>query len=98
MKKFLPILIFAILFSIPKISYAVVLFDGNYYDLIQGSTTWNNAKTSAENLTYLGMPSHLATITSSAENAFLNTTFNTGQDSQFAWIGGWEPADDGVWR
>lgn len=41
---------------------------------------------------------HLATITSAEENEFINTTFNTGMSRQAAWIGGFEPNDDGVWR
>jgi len=70
---------------------------GNYYDFIRTNTTWDNAKTAAESMSYLGISGHLATITSSIENNFLNTSFNTGLEAQFAWIGGWEPADDRVW-
>ena len=75
--------------------------NGHYYDLIPFSSaplSWQEALTDAESLTYLGVNGHLATITSAGENAFLNTTFNGGQDSQFAWLGGYEPNDDGVWK
>ena len=72
--------------------------NGNYYDLIPTSLTWDGARTAALNSTFLGAPGHLATITSAVENAFINTTFNTGTNSNFAWIGGYEPLNDGVWR
>lgn len=72
--------------------------NGNYYDYVPSSLTWQQAKAAAESTTFLGMNGHLATVTSSDENSFINTTFNTGVSMNFAWIGGWEPNDDGVWR
>jgi hypothetical protein len=77
-----------------------VLWTGNchYYQFIPGTPTWPEARAAALARTYLGVPGHLVSITSAAENAFLISTFNTGQPSQGAWIGGYEPADDGVWR
>jgi len=75
--------------------------NGHYYDLVLFSDTpqtWNNALTNASGLTHLGLSGHLTTITSAGENTFLNSTFNTNLDSQFAWIGGYEPNDNGVWK
>ncbi len=72
--------------------------NGHYYDFITSSLNWQGALTEAESLTYLGLDGHLATITSSNENAFLDVVFNTGANSQFSWIGGYEPNDDGVWK
>ncbi len=71
----------------------------HYYDLIPAwRISWPDAISAAETMTFEGLPGHLATITSAAENVFINVNFNTGQSSQLAWIGGHEPNDDGVWR
>jgi hypothetical protein len=70
----------------------------NYYDFIAESLTWHEAKTAAEGMTLMGILGHLATVTSQGENDFILSNFGTGVESQFAWIGGNEPADDGVWR
>ena len=72
--------------------------NGNFYDLITTNKTWQQSQVEADSLTYLGLSGHLATITSAEENAFLNSIFNTGLNSEFAWIGGFEPNDDGVWE
>lgn len=72
---------------------------GNYYDFVAApNINWVTARDAAAATTHLGAPGHLATVTSAAENAFLSATFNNGQPAQFAWLGGHEPADDGVWR
>lgn len=72
--------------------------NGHYYDFVASPLTWQGSLAEAEGQTYLGLGGHLVTITSSNENAFLNTTFNTGINSRFAWMGGYEPNDDGVWK
>lgn len=72
--------------------------NGHYYDFVTSSLNWQGALAAAEGQTYLGLGGHLATITSSNENTFLNTTFYTGTNSNFAWMGGYEPNDDGVWK
>lgn len=71
--------------------------NGNYYELVTQQTTWAGALSAASGLTFRGKTGHLATITSAAENDFIRDTFQTGQAQFFAWIGGHEPADDGVW-
>jgi hypothetical protein len=77
-----------------------VLFPGNghRYELIVGQTTWANAQAAAPTYSFQGIPGHLVTITTSAENSFISNTFASGQSAYFAWIGGYEPNDDGVWR
>jgi hypothetical protein len=76
-----------------------VLWNGNghYYAFVPGAFTWDEAETDAETLEFQGVSGHLVTITSPQENDFINTTFNTAAPSQFAWIAGVEPNDDGVW-
>lgn len=102
MKKMamLIVVVFAGLAFVPSAQALPVQWGGNghYYDFITSSLNWQGALAEAESLTYLGLDGHLATITSSNENAFLNTTFNTGINSRFAWMGGYEPSDDGVWK
>jgi hypothetical protein len=72
--------------------------NGNHYEFVTSTFTWDQARTAADATIFLGSAGHLATITSSAENDFIDMTFNTDQFAQFAWIGGNEPNDDGVWR
>ena len=72
--------------------------NGNYYDFIPGNFTWQIARMEAENLVFMGVSGHLATIVSQGENDFIIANFGTGALSQFAWIGGLEPLDDGVWK
>ncbi len=73
--------------------------NGHYYDLIPGAYTWTNARAAAQAQTYLGLQGHLATITSSVENAFVNGL----GDVQALWLGGYqlpgsqEPAGGWVW-
>ena len=63
------------------------------YDLVTTSISWYDAKAGAESL-----GGYLATIISAEENEFLRSSFYTGQSSNFAWVGGFEPNDDGVWK
>src|SRR5436309_7632677 len=72
--------------------------NGHYYEFIPGALTWQEAQAAAAGMTFLGARGYLTTVTSAPENAFINSTFNTGLPSQFAWIAGHEPGDDGVWR
>lgn len=91
-------------FSMISSAWAAPFFwadNGHYYDLVMfpnNPLSWQQALADADSSTYLGLDGHLVTITSSSENGFLNTTFNNGQNAQFAWIAGYEPNDDGVWR
>jgi hypothetical protein len=72
--------------------------NGHCYEFVRADITWPDALAAAAGRNYQGLPGHLATITSAAENQFLTANFSTGVSSQFAWIAGREPADDGVWR
>jgi hypothetical protein len=78
----------------------LALWTGNchYYEFVPGIFTWQEARAAALTRTHVGVPGHLLTITSPEENAFINTAFNTGSENHGTWIGGYEPADDGVWR
>lgn len=78
-------------------SYAQLTFNesnGHWYELIDLGTqpplNWDDAKTFAAGRSHLGVPGHLATITSSSENQFLlNNYFSyVPQGSVNVWIGG----------
>ena len=56
---------------------------GNYYELIQSNQTWDEAAATAAALFFNGAQGHLATITSQAENDFIQNSFAVGG----AWIG-----------
>lgn len=66
--------------------------NGHYYQLVGDYLdptqrwSWEDANTTAETLTYLGMQGHLVTITSEAENQFLIDTFHTANPWP-TWIG-----------
>ena len=84
-----------------------IVWSGNdhAYDLVDvqpGGITWTASKGAAESSIYLGVPGHLVTITSAAENLWLTTTFTPAQlDGR--WIGAYqfsklhEPAGDWAW-
>ncbi len=92
--------ILAAALSLVAASAAPVQWSGNghYYDLIRTNITWHNAKAAAASLFWQGAAGHLATITSALENQFVLASFGASAPAQFAWIGGREPANDGVWR
>ena len=72
--------------ALPSANAAPVLFagTGSYYDKIDASIDYGNAKSAASSLTFMGATGHLVAVTSSAENSFLLSTFNPDR----YWIGG----------
>lgn len=60
--------------------------NGNYYDSVTGTLNWPQARTAAESMTYLGIPGHLATITSQAELDFIGANLPGGSH----WLGGYQ--------
>ena len=79
----------ALVFTITTGRAAPILFAGtqSYYDLVPNNISWTAAQTAAGQLTYLGRPGRLVTITSQPENDFLRDSFSTTG----AWIGGFQP-------
>ena len=71
--------------------------NGHYYELVLTNITWQDALATASSNSFAGLPGHLATVTSSAENDFILTNFATGTGSSFAWLGGSAPANNAVW-
>ncbi len=79
-----------------KANNAVQAFAGNghYYEFVSApGITWTAARAAASARTFNGLQGYLVTITSAAENAFM---FN--KVGAFAWIGGSDMAQEGVWK
>lgn len=72
--------------------------NGHYYELISDQVAWLVARDAAESRTFVGMPGHLATITSAEEQTFVALSF-PGVD---VWLGGFQPLGspepDGNWQ
>ncbi|QDT72449.1 lectin-like protein [Lacipirellula limnantheis] len=74
--------------------------NGHYYELIRfGSATLTFAESSAAAgaKSYQGIPGHLVTITSQAEQDFIDYTFGKGADYG-VWMGASDSAIEGEWR
>ena len=41
---------------------------GHYYELVESSLLWDDARNASESLSHLGLSGHLASITSQTEN------------------------------
>lgn len=70
--------------------------NGHYYELITNPLRFDDALSAAAASTYNGLSGYLATITSAAEQSFLNTVVNPSRTA--AWLGGSDAADEGIWR
>jgi flagellar hook-basal body protein len=57
--------------------------NGHYYEMGSNDADWPDAKTKAENSSYLGLKGYLATITSQAENDFIYQKLQAD-----SWVGG----------
>jgi len=72
--------------------------NGHFYQYVTGGETWTQAKTAAEALSVLGQAGHLVTITSVAEQAFVNSIrISLGLGDWRPWIGLHDPAGTGTW-
>ena len=67
--------------------------NGHWYEYVAGPVTWDGALSGAASMSYLGQPGYLATITSEAEQVFLQ-----GQGWGLAWVGGSDRETEGVWK
>ena len=68
--------------------------NGHYYQFITApGISWTAAKTAAEGLTFFGKQGYLTTVTSAAENQFIQTKIQ-GQ----GWMGASDSQTEGIWR
>ena len=90
-RRFLsPVLVLCLAIFVTN-SHAVPILNtlnGHYYDVITTASNWYDANAAAELLTYHGLQGHLATITSSSENSFIQAAFAPLFPNGSAWIGG----------
>jgi hypothetical protein len=68
--------------------------NNHWYYLVSKSLTWEDSYTDSLTYTFSGYSSHMATITSSAENAFVFSKFNTAD----YWLGGTDRDQEGQWK
>jgi len=61
---------------------SALAYNGHYYQYVSGSYTWANAKAAAAGQTLYGMQGYLATVTSQAENDFIQNKLQSE-----GWIG-----------
>jgi len=91
------VLLSLLLYLLPTLAKAAepVYFPetGHYYEAIavEGGITWDEAKSQAESLFYLGLQGHLATITSKAENDFIINNLGSSYILNRYWLGGFQP-------
>lgn len=57
-------------------------FNGHYYEYVSTGLTWTAAKAAAESKNYYGLQGYLVTISSEAENSYINTLIAAN-----SWIG-----------
>ena len=65
--------------------------NGHYYQVVRTSVNWYGANAAANAMSWLGVPGHLVTVTSSAENLFLTNTFGAS-NLDLCWMGGYQPS------
>jgi PEP-CTERM motif/Lectin C-type domain len=78
-------------------AHATPLLDpanGHYYEFVTGSFSWDQAVTDAASQTFNGHNGYLATVTSAAEESFIEGLPGVTR----AWLGGSDAASEGVWK
>ena len=70
-----------------------VVYDGHFYEVVNSSVTWPNARSGALAKSLFGIPGYLVNITSAAENQFILSKVSTT-----AWIGASDSGAEGTWK
>lgn len=98
MKKAAVIFTVCLLLTVAAPIYAQVYnpANGHYYELVENSLSWGNARSAAAGMSYNGMQGHLATITSQDEHDFVLSEW-PGIGDPATWIGGTDEASEGNW-
>ena len=66
-----------------------VQFGGNFYEYVSAlDISWSAARASAAGMSFMAVGGHLATVTSAAENAFLDSISPDFGSFAGAWLGG----------
>lgn len=71
-----------------------IQWSGNqhWYEFVAGSVAWTEANAAAQSMTWQGLPGHLATLTSLAEDNFVWSNFGLLQEG--LWLGGFQDPQD----
>ena len=69
--------------------------NGHYYEVVSAKVDWTTAANLAAESRYMGIPGHLVTLTSYAENLWVWNTFN---QPDFHWLGGTDQVAEGHWN
>ena len=96
MKKLITLLILFFGFSTMSFAYVYNPNNGHFYERYDDSVTWVQAKALAENLSYMGVQGHLATITSDEENWWIVNNLG-GAATLDHWLGGYKQDDNWHW-
>jgi hypothetical protein len=80
----------------PTVHAAPVLdpANGHYYEFVIGTFSWDGAVADAMTHTLNGQTGYLATVTSAAEEAFIESLPGHAR----AWLGGTDSGTEGVWK
>ncbi len=81
-----------ILFNNPNVVYSAAT--GSFYQYVNTNTNWTSAFLNAEAASLNGVSGHLATITSQAENDFVQSLLDAGES---AWLAGSDDGGGSVW-
>lgn len=73
-----------------------VVWGGSVYEYVETYAKWNDARTLAASMNYLGYPGRLATITSAGEQAAIESLI-PAHWSYNAMVGGSDAAHEGTW-
>ncbi|WP_461637022.1 MBG domain-containing protein [Labilibaculum euxinus] len=72
------------------------LDNGHFYENVNTSVTWTEAKAAASAKTYYGLQGYLCTVTSAAENNFILGIQDDTDD--VLWLGGLDSETNGTWK
>jgi hypothetical protein len=72
---------------------AVIQFDNNFYEFVDTTETWANARAASILMMHNGIAGDLVTIQSENENTFVSGLLNAP-----SWIGATDDDDNGVWK
>jgi hypothetical protein len=69
-------------------------FNGRFYDILPGATSYSDAVFRASTISYNGMNGYLATINSIEEYAYIHWTMRAGG----VWLSGTDANGEGTWK
>lgn len=71
--------------------------NNHWYEFVSASVNYAAASSAAAASSFAGVSGHVVTITSAAEQAFIDSNFGASH-SNFFWIGASDAASEGTWK